>query len=113
MSEQQSGALEQAVEHTTSSVKAAMEQELEVGEFCSCAWAMPGRLLAAVDGKKEGELVRQCECDVSKGHTAVLKRCPLMSLPRWLTSPARAVAMSRGGEPLGHGPQAAAKPSLA
>ena len=52
MSEQQSGALEQAVEHTASSVQAAMEPELEGGEFCSCAWAMPGRLLASIDGKR-------------------------------------------------------------
>ena len=50
MSEQQIGALEQAVEHTPSSVQAAMEPELEGGEFCSCAWAMPGRLQASVDG---------------------------------------------------------------
>jgi len=52
MSEQQSGALEQAVEHTPSSVQAAMEPELERGEFCSCAWAMPGRLLTYPDGKR-------------------------------------------------------------
>ena len=52
MSEQQSGALEQAVEHTPSSVQAAMEPELERGEFCSCAWAMPGRLQASIDGKR-------------------------------------------------------------
>ena len=53
MSEQQSGALEQAVEHMLSSVQAAMEPELERGEFYSCAWAMPGRLLATIDGKRE------------------------------------------------------------
>ena len=52
MSEQQSGALEQAVEHMLSSVQAAMEPELERGEFCSCAWAVPGRLKAAVDGRR-------------------------------------------------------------
>ena len=50
MSEQQSGALEQAVEHTPSSVQAAMEPELERGEFYSCAWVMPGRLQASIDG---------------------------------------------------------------
>ena len=52
MSEQQSGALEQAVEHMLSSVQAAMEPELERGEFHSCAWAMPGRLLASIDGNR-------------------------------------------------------------
>ena len=50
VSEQQSGALEQAVEHTPSSVQAAMEPELERGEFYSCAWVMPGRLQASIDG---------------------------------------------------------------